>query len=125
MSNPANIYVAIIDDDESLCRSMSRLLRAAGFHPIPFLSAEDFLVDPICDHFSCLLVDIQLGGMSGIELQQKLASEGGQAPIIFITAYDDPDARAQALTTGCAGFFRKTDPGAEIISAVRSAVQRH
>lgn len=125
MSKLTNTYVAIIDDDDSLCRSLSRLLRAAGFMPIPFLSAEDFLVDPICMHFSCLLVDIQLGGMSGIELQQKLASEGDGVPVIFITAYDDPEVRAEAVRGGCAGFFRKTDAGAEIIEAVRSATQRH
>lgn len=122
MSTPANIYVTIVDNDESLCRSLSRLLRTAGFQPITFLSAEEFLADPVRSHFACLPVDIQFGGMSGIEMHWRLVAQGSRTPIIFITAYDDPAARTEALQTGCAGFFRKTDIGTQIIEAIRRVV---
>ena len=64
---PFRRYVAVIDDDASLCRSLARLLQHAGFQAITFESGEQFLADPLRSHFGCLLVDIQLGGMSGIE----------------------------------------------------------
>jgi FixJ family two-component response regulator len=112
-------YVAVIDDDESVRRSLARLLQQAGFHPITYPSAEVFLVDPLRSHFGCLLVDVQLGGMSGIEMHAKLKSDGVRTPVIFITAFDDPRARAQAIDMGAAGYFRKTDAGLDILETVR------
>ena len=90
------IYVAVVDDDESVCRSFGRLLRAAGIQPITYPSAESFLADTKHPQFGCLVLDIQLGGMSGIELGQRLVADGGHTPIIFITAHDEPEARAGA-----------------------------
>ena len=119
MSKATPIYVAVVDDDESLCRSLSRLLRAGGIQPINYASAEAFLADTKHPQFDCLVLDIQLGGMSGIELAQRLAAEGGRIPIIFITAYDDPAARANAEAVGCAAYFRKSDSGAEVLDAIR------
>ena len=74
MSSSTNVYVAVIDDDESLCRSLGRLLRASGIQPVPYLSAEDFLADVKRPKFDCLVLDIQLSGMTGIELNQHLAA---------------------------------------------------
>lgn len=119
MSSPTPIYVALVDDDESLCRSFGRLLRAAGIQPITYPSAEAFLADSKHPQFDCLVLDIQLGGMSGIELSRRLAAEGDHAPIIFITAHDDPDARAEAEAAGGAAYFRKTDSGADVLEAIR------
>ena len=113
--------VAIIDDDASANRALGRLLRGAGFDPKGFGSAETFLADPARTSFGCLLVDIQLTGMSGLELQRQLQAEGSRTPLIFITAHDDPSARDEAVRRGCAAFFRKTDPGALIIDALRRA----
>jgi nucleotide-binding universal stress UspA family protein/CheY-like chemotaxis protein len=118
---PTRRYIAIIDDDESMCRSLSRLLQQSGFQSLSFLSAEEFLADPVRDHFACLLVDIQLAGMSGLELHRELIARGRRTPVIFITAHDDPAARAEAQGNGCAAFFRKTDPGPEIILAIHRA----
>jgi len=114
--------VAIIDDDASANRALGRLLRGAGFEPSGFESAESFLADPARQSYGCLLVDIQLTGMSGLELQRRLLSEGSRVPVIFITAHDDPDYRAEAVRRGCVGFFRKTDPGALIVDALRRAL---
>jgi FixJ family two-component response regulator len=119
MSKSKPIYVAVVDDDENLCRSLARLLRAAVFQPITYASAEAFLADTKRPQFDCLVLDIQLGGMSGIELAQRIAAEGGHTPIIFITAHDDPEARAEAEATGCVAYFRKTDSGAEVLEAIR------
>ena len=117
MSTPT--YVAVVDDDENICRSFGRLLRAAGFHPITYDSAESFLADEKHPKFGCLVLDVQLGAMSGIELAQRLAAAGGHTPIIFITAHDDPEARDEAEGAGCAAYFRKTDSGAEVLEAIR------
>jgi len=122
MNTRANIYVAVVDDDDSVCRSMGRLLRAAGFQPIAYPSAESFLSDAEHPDFGCLVLDIQLGGMSGLELRQKLVEIGDGTPVIFITAHDDPEGRAQAEACGCAGYFRKTDSGADTLAAIRRAV---
>jgi len=115
------IYVGIVDDDESVCRSVGRLLRAVGIQPITYASAESFLADAKRPEFGCLVLDIRLGAMSGIELAQTLTAEGWRIPIIFITAHDDPEARAAAEAVGCAAYFRKTDSGTEVLEAIRKA----
>ncbi len=119
MSSTPPIYVAIVDDDESVCRSFGRLLRAAGIQPITYDSAESFLADTKHPQFGCLVLDIQLGAMSGIELAQRLAADGGHTPIIFITAHDEPEARSGAESVGCAAYFCKTAPGSEVLEAIR------
>src|SRR4051812_34195848 len=112
------LHIAIVDDDESICRAVCRLLRAAGMQAIGYGSAETFLSDN--QHcFDCLLLDIQLGGMSGIELALWLAAEGRQAPVIFLTAFDDPETRSQAQRAGCAAYVRKSDPGQTVLDVIR------
>jgi FixJ family two-component response regulator len=115
------IYVAVVDDDENVCRSMGRLLRAAGINAVTYRSAEAFLADAKHPRFDCLVLDIQLEGMSGLELSRRLAAVQDFTPIIFITAHDDPAVRAQAVAGGCAGYFRKNDPGQGVIEAIRQA----
>lgn len=122
MSSTPNIYIAIIDDDESLCRSMSRLLRAAHLQPITYPSAEVFLADTNRPKFDCLVLDIQLKGISGLDLSQRLAAVKDATPFVFITAHDDPAVRAQAEAFGCAGYFRKTDSGADVLAAIRRVI---
>jgi FixJ family two-component response regulator len=119
MSRTTSIYVAVVDDDENLCRSLGRLLRASGIHPITYASAEAFLADTRHPQFDCLVLDIQLGGISGIELAQELVAQGGHTPFICITAHDDPEVRASAEAAGCAAYFRKTDPVTELLEAMR------
>lgn len=113
------LHVAIVDDDESLCRSLARLLRASGMQPIAYASGEDFLADDKSARFDCLVLDVQLGGMSGIELARSLRAQGGHPPFIFITAHDDAQTHAEAMAAGCAAYFRKNDPGADIVHAIR------
>jgi len=117
MSSPT--YVAVVDDDENICRSFGRLLRAAGFQPVTYDSAESFLADRKHPQFGCLVLDIQLGAMSGIELAEQLAAAGGRTPVIIVTAHDDPEARSAAEALGCAAYFRKTDSGKEVLETIR------
>ena len=119
MNRIATTYVAVVDDDENICRSFGRLLRAAGLQAVTYNSAESFLADRKHPQFGCLVLDIQLGGMSGIELAQQLAATGERTPIIFITAHDDPEARRTAGALGCVAYFRKTDSGKEVLEAIR------
>jgi FixJ family two-component response regulator len=119
MSHISTTYVAIVDDDENICRSFGRLLRAAGLQPVTYDSAEAFLADTKHPQFGCLVLDIQLGAMSGIELAQRLSAASVRTPIIFITAHDDPEARSTADALGCAAYFRKTDSGKEVLETIR------
>jgi FixJ family two-component response regulator len=118
----STIYIAVIDDDESLCRSMSRLLRAAHLQPITYRSAEEFLADTKRPKFDCLLLDIQLKGMSGLDLSRRLSAVKDATPVVFITAHDDLDVRAQVQASDCAGYFRKTSAGADVLAAIRRVI---
>jgi FixJ family two-component response regulator len=114
-----NVYVGLVDDDESQRKSLARLLRAAGMQPIAYASAEEFRADVRQPRFDCLVLDVQLPGISGIELRNQLASEGIATPVVFVTAYDDPKAREAAVAGRCVGYFFKTEAGSEILDAIR------
>ena len=86
---------------------------------VVYESAEEFLADRQHPQFDCLVFDVRLGGMSGIELALWLAAEGATEPIIFVTAYDDAEMRSRAERAGGAAYFRKTDSGAEVLEAIR------
>ena len=116
------MYVAVVDDDEELCGSFGRLLRAAGFQPIMYASAEALLADTKHPQFDCLVLDIELSGISGIELAERLLATGCSTPFIFITAYEDLNARARAQVPGAAAYFRKTDSGADVLDVIRRCV---
>lgn len=119
MSDTEPLYIAVVDDDENFGRSLGRLLRAAGMQSITYTSAEAFLADTKHPQFDCLILDIQLGGMSGIDLGRRLVAEGRFAPFIYVTAHDDPEVRAGAEAAGSSAFFRKTDSGADVVDAIR------
>ena len=116
------VYVGVVDDDESLLRSLARLLRAAGMQPVTYSSAEAFSADAKRPRFDCLVLDVQLPGMSGIDLRNLLVAEGATTPVLFVTAHDDPQARTHAMAGPCAGYFRKTDAGSDILDTIRNAI---
>jgi FixJ family two-component response regulator len=122
MAAAAISYVAVIDDDPALGRSFNRLLRAAGFQAVSYDSAEMFLADGHRPQFSCLVLDIQMSGISGLELHRQLAALGSAIPVIYLTALEDPAMHDAALALGCAGYFHKTDPGHVVLDAIRHAV---
>ena len=116
------VYVAVVDDDEELCRSFGRLLRAAGFQPITYASAEALLADTKHPQFDCLVLDIELSGISGIELAERLLATGCSTPFIFISSHEHLNARARAQVPGAAAYFRKTDSGADVLDVIRRCV---
>ncbi len=116
--------IAVVDDDRSVRVGVERLLRAYGYATKAFASAEAFLKPGAETNADCLLLDIDLGGMSGIELQRRLASCGRAVPIIFMTALDDEATRARALETGCVAYLLKPFVGRTLIDAVSIAVAR-
>jgi len=116
-------YIAIIEDDESLCRSMARVLRASNYEPVTYLSAEAYLGDQKHPAFDCLIVDIQLDGMSGIELGDQLQKSGVNTPVIYLTAHADSDELERSLLGSCAAFLRKNDSADKVLSAIEQAIQ--
>ena len=114
--------VAVVDDDPSMLRATSNLLDAHGIAARLFASAEEFLCLDATSPVDCLLLDVHLGGMSGIELRRKLAISRSTLPVIFMTALDDADTREQAQKTGCIAFLRKPYSARQLIAAIEKAV---
>jgi FixJ family two-component response regulator len=117
------VYVAVVEDDESFGKALARMLRAAGFEASLFPSAESFLAPQPAPTPDCLVLDIQLSGMSGLELRRLLHTQGWTVPVIFITAMDEPAIRDEAWRIGCANYFRKPVPGRLLVQAITDAVQ--
>src|SRR5215472_11174564 len=114
--------VAIVDDDESVRRALEDLLEDIDLPTLTFACAEDFLKSGERQHLACLIVDIHLPGMSGLELQSKLNAEHNSVPIIFITAHGDEKMRMQALRTGAVEFLTKPFDDEVLIDSVRAAL---
>ncbi|AUW46722.1 response regulator transcription factor [Rhizobium leguminosarum] len=114
--------VAVVDDDASLRRSLGRLLNAYGFLVEGFASAEAFLARDPKTAIDCLVLDIDLGGMSGIDLQRRLKAEGTTLPVIFITALETASVRAEAEKAGCVAYLQKQFSGAALIAAINKAL---
>jgi len=99
--------VYIVDDDESVRRALVRLVRSAGMNAESFSGANEFLHSKHQDTNACLLTDIKMPEMGGLELQTELIQRGNPMPVIFITAFDTPETRDQAKKAGAVGYFRK------------------
>lgn len=124
--NENKISVAIVDDDESFARALGRLLRAAGFNASTYPSAEAFLSNHDTWAIDCLILDIQLGGMSGLDLFQALVEARAGFPVIFITALEDEDHGSEARRIGCAAYLRKPVAARILVDAVNRCVRpRH
>ena len=99
--------ISIVDDDASFRRATARLVRSLGHAVAAFGSAEEFLKSGRVRDSACLISDVQMPGMSGIELQSELIAQGVRLPVIFITAYPESNARERALASGALGFLNK------------------
>jgi FixJ family two-component response regulator len=115
------ITVAVVDDDPSMLKGVERLLNAHGFGTEVFTSAEDFLDRGDQSKVGCLILDVNLGGMSGIELWHRLQAAGSALPVVFVTGVDDEATRATALRAGCVAFLRKPFLGNLLIEAIEKA----
>jgi FixJ family two-component response regulator len=110
--------IAVIDDNPSMRQGLNRLLSAHGFHVQMFSSAESFLEDIARCEADCLLLDIHLGGISGIDLQRRLTSSGTDLPVIFMTAIDSETTRQEAFDAGCIAYLKKPFLGKLLIDAI-------
>jgi FixJ family two-component response regulator len=116
--------VAVVDDDFSVRESLQSLIRSAGMGVQVFASAEQFLNSPHLHNSSCLVLDIRLPGMSGIELHRHLLSKGHTVPVIFITAHaSDQEIRAQAHSDGAVAYLIKPFGEAELLDALQMALK--
>ena len=119
---PAKI-VAVIDDDESVRTALREMLRSAGLSTLTFASAEDFLESGRQRQAGCLIADIRMPGMSGLELQAKLNAEHYRIPTIFITAHGDEKMRMHALRAGAVEFLAKPWDDEVLLEKVRTALE--
>lgn len=120
--NTSDAAIAIVDDDEWVLKSLARLVKSAGFKVETFLSAEGFLQSGKDSKTVCIILDIGLPGMSGLELQRHLAAQNWQVPIVFVSAHDEREIRAQALAAGAVAFLSKPVNDKALLAAVSSAV---
>ena len=119
----AKNLISVIDDDESVRRTTTRLIESFGFRAEAFESAENFLGSGHPDDTSCLIVDIQMPGMNGLQLQSQLAAAGYSIPIIFITAYDDKESRRRAMQAGAVAFLGKPFSDELLLQTIRSTLR--
>ena len=114
--------VYVVDDEPSVLKAVSRLIRAAGFQVMSFSSPHRFLEAYSSDAAGCLVLDLAMPGLSGLELQQTLAVQGNVAPIIFLTGHGDVPASVMAMKQGASDFLTKPVEGESLLKAVRCAV---
>lgn len=122
MVSPEARFVAVVDDDELMRGALQGLLREAGLPARAFASGEEFLSSGAQHLSSCLIADIRMPGMSGLDLQARLHAEQIRVPIIFITAHGDQRTRAQALRSGAADFLAKPFDDEVLLRSVRAAL---
>jgi len=114
--------VCVVDDDESILRALRRLLDATGFRVETFSSAEQFLKSEHPERADCLVLDVHLSGLSGLELQERLATSGVSTPVVIITAHDEAPTRERARRAGAVEYLRKPFDDDSLIDAIHKAI---
>jgi len=115
--------ISIVDDDESVRVATTKLVRLHGFAAHGFASAEEFLNSPRLDDTSCLITDISMPGMSGLDLQRLLIAQGKRMPVIFMTAFPKESSRARAMEAGAVDFLSKPFDGQTLINRLHAALR--
>ena len=116
--------MAIVDDDDALRTSLDNLLRSVGFRAHGFASAEAFLRSNQVHETACLILDIRMPGMNGLELQRQMMAADWQIPIVFITSHVDDEAQARALDAGAVAFLYKPCREDDLLQAIDVALQQ-
>lgn len=114
--------IAVVDDDESVRQGLANLISSVGYEAELYASAEEFLASPEADGAACLVLDLRMPGMSGLELQRRLAAHSDGPPVIIITAHGDDEARAEALAAGAVAFLNKPFKEETLLGAISSAL---
>ena len=115
--------ISLVDDDESIRRTTTLLIQSFGFQAAAFESAESLLKSRQLQETSCLIVDVQMPGMNGLQLQRHLAASGYKIPIIFITAYDNKESRQQAMQAGAVAFLSKPFNDELLLETIRATLR--
>jgi FixJ family two-component response regulator len=121
---PATPIVFVVDDDISVRESLQLLIQCEGWHPETFASAQEFLENPRVRVPSCLVLDVSLPGLNGLDLQKRVAVERSDMPIIFITGYGDVPTTVQAMKAGAVEFLTKPFSDDALVNAIRQAIER-
>jgi FixJ family two-component response regulator len=124
-STPRSNLIAIIDDDRSVQTALQDLIESEGLPTVCFDSARDFLDSGAQSRAGCLIVDIRMPGMSGLELQARLNADRSRVPIIFITAHGDAQMRIRAMRDGAVEFLTKPFDNSVLLETVHAAVDDH
>jgi FixJ family two-component response regulator len=119
---PHTPVIAIVDDDESFLQATISFVRSLGYLATAFPSADAFLNSNAVENTDCLITDLQMPGMSGIELQNYLLAQGNRVPVIFVTAFPETEARGDALRAGAVGFLGKPFGDENLISCLNKAL---
>ena len=114
--------VVVVEDDPASQKTLTRVLRAGGFDAATYASAEEYLSSPPASRPIGMLLDVHLGGMSGLDLQRRLRMAGSTLPVIIITAFDDPRGREQAERLGCVAYLRKPCEAETVLAVLRPLV---
>jgi len=118
-----NALISVVDDDESVREAVEGLIESLGFRVNAFPSAKDFLASAAVADTSCMIADVHMPQMSGLELLQRLAEQGHRIPTILITAYPNESIRTRALAQGVVGYLIKPFDDDALIKCVRAALQ--
>jgi FixJ family two-component response regulator len=117
--------ISVIDDDASVRAATNNLLSSRGYIVHTFASAGDFLQSARLQDSSCVVADVQMPAMSGLDLLTHMRTQGNKTPFIFITAFPDESVRARALKAGAIGFLAKPFAGPRLIDCIETALNRH
>jgi FixJ family two-component response regulator len=120
---PGVPLISIVDDDDSLRNSLDNLIRSVGFRAQGFPSAEAFLSSNQVHDTACLILDVRLPGMNGLELQRRIVAANWRIPVIFITSHADGDARARALEAGAVDYLYKPFREEQLLNAIDTALK--
>ena len=120
---PAVPLISIVDDDDFFRNSLDNLLRSVGFRVQGFSSAEAFLNSDQVRDTACLILDVRMPGMSGLELQRQIVTANWRIPIIFVTSYADGDEKVQALEAGAVDYLHKPFREEDLINAIDAALK--
>jgi len=123
-SRQPSATIAIVDDDPSVREGLSSLIRSAGWNVATFASAQEFLDRPGAEAPSCLVLDLQLPGLSGLDLQKRMAEVGLEIPIVFLTGHGNIPASVQAMKAGAVEFLTKPFDEQDLLQAIQEAVER-
>jgi two-component system, LuxR family, response regulator FixJ len=114
--------IAIVDDDPAICRALSRLLQTVGWQAVAFSSAEAFLQSGVQKPPHCLVLDVRLPGMTGLELVERLVADGASFPIIIITGHADAQVHMRAIQAGAVAYLRKPVDEQDFLQAIRHSL---